>query len=261
MDSYHSTVVFLEDFVGVHQGTGVLTHSHMCHDGKILLLGSIRDAHQGVSSLRVHTLELFETDTTRKADFGGLPCFVTYPSIEFPDNHFRSSPFRFLVALLRDAKGKRSPFRAQLCHINHINHQPPDLPPHPCRSSHPTSGDRSLCVSRRSLLGLRHPGLLRRAHAAHRRRHGYGAGGDGGGQHLSWLGVSVVGHPVLFFLLFLLYIYKPALFGDPWKNVRRLYMGPPCLRPPGSRFHSFGYPDSNPGNGFLFETSKQVFPE
>ena len=30
-DGYHSTVVVLEGFLGVHRGTGVLTHSHMHH--------------------------------------------------------------------------------------------------------------------------------------------------------------------------------------------------------------------------------------
>ena len=31
-DAYHSNVVFLEDFLGVHRGTGVLTHSQVqCH--------------------------------------------------------------------------------------------------------------------------------------------------------------------------------------------------------------------------------------
>ena len=29
VDGYHSTVVFLEGFLGVHRGTGVLTHSQM----------------------------------------------------------------------------------------------------------------------------------------------------------------------------------------------------------------------------------------
>ena len=29
VDGYHSTVVFLEGFLGVHRGTGVLTHSHL----------------------------------------------------------------------------------------------------------------------------------------------------------------------------------------------------------------------------------------
>ena len=39
MDGYHSTVVFLEGVLGVHWGTGVLTHSHMVQFVQHTLVG------------------------------------------------------------------------------------------------------------------------------------------------------------------------------------------------------------------------------